>query len=122
MHRVIHFALTAHDPERAVKFYEGVFGWKTQRWSGPQTYWLITTGPADQPGINGGIMQKAEGFRGTVNTIGVPSVDDFVEKVTRASGKVMRPKMAIPGIGYQAYCQDTEGNLFGVHQSDASVK
>jgi len=122
MHRVIHFELTAHDPERAVKFYEEVFGWKTQRWGGPQTYWLMTTGPADQPGINGGIMGQVEGFPGTVNTIGVPSVDDFVEKVTRAGGIVVRPKMAIPGVGYQAYCLDTEGNLFGIHQSDPSAK
>jgi len=28
----------------------------------------------------------------------------------------MMPKMAIPGVGYLVYCQDTEGNLFGTHQ------
>lgn len=118
MQRVIHFELTADDPERAVKFYEKVFGWKTQRWGGPQTYWLVTTGSDGQPGINGGIMRRVEGFPGTVNTIGVASVDDFVKKVVTAGGKVMRTKMTIPGVGYQAYCEDTEGNLFGIHQSD----
>lgn len=122
MHRVIHFELTADDPERAVKFYEQAFGWKTQRWGGPQTYWLMTTGPDGQPGINGGIMKKVEGFPGTVNTVGVPSVDDFVKRVVAAGGKVVRPKMAVPGVGYQAYCTDTEGNLFGIHQSDPSAK
>lgn len=122
MHRVIHFEMSADDPERACAFYEKVFGWKVQRWGGPQTYWLITTGPADQPGINGGVMRRGEGMPATVNTIGVPSVDEFVEKVKRSGGKVVHPKMTIPGVGYQAYCQDTEGNLFGIHQSDPSAK
>lgn len=122
MHRVVHFEFTAHDPERAVKFYEQVFGWKTQRWGDPQTYWLMDTGPTDQPGIGGGIMRKVEGFPGTINTIGVPSVEEFVKKVVENGGKVIKPKMTIPGVGYQAYCEDTEGNLFGIHQSDPSAK
>jgi hypothetical protein len=49
-------------------------------------------------------------------------VDEFVERVTRHGGKVVMPKMAIPGVGYQAYCQDPEGNLFGIHQSAPSAK
>jgi predicted enzyme related to lactoylglutathione lyase len=30
--------------------------------------------------------------------------------------------MAIPGVGYLAYCQDTEGNTFGIMQADPSAK
>lgn len=122
MPRVIHFEVTADEPERAVKFYEDVFGWKTQRWGGgKQTYWLMNTG-MEGPGIHGGIMGRQPGFPPTVNSISVPSVDEFVKKVTAAGGKVMMAKSVIPGVGYQAYCTDTEGNLFGVHQSDPSAK
>jgi uncharacterized protein len=32
------------------------------------------------------------------------------------------PKSVIPGIGYFAYCQDTEGNTFGILQPDATAK
>lgn len=32
------------------------------------------------------------------------------------------PRMAIPGVGYQAYCKDTEGMLIGIHQRDSSAK
>jgi len=32
------------------------------------------------------------------------------------------PKRAIPGIGYLAYCVDTEGNTFGILQSDQNAK
>lgn len=122
MPRVIHFEITTDDPERAVKFYEEVFGWKTQRWGGGnQTYWLLDTG-SEEPGIGGGIMRRQPEFPPTVNTIGVPSVDAFAKKVVAAGGSVVMEKRAIPGIGYQAYCRDTEGNLFGVHQSDPSAK
>ena len=44
MSRVIHFELTADDPERATRFYQEVFGWQSNKWDGPQDYWLIKTG------------------------------------------------------------------------------
>ncbi|MDO8491212.1 MAG: hypothetical protein Q7T04_04265 [Dehalococcoidia bacterium] len=28
----------------------------------------------------------------------------------------------VPGVGYFAYCLDTEGNTFGIMQDDKSVK
>ena len=122
MPRVIHFEITADDPERATKFYEGVFGWQTARWDGPQTYWLMTTGPDGQPGINGGIMGRDPRFPATVNTLDVPDVDDYCEKVQAAGGRVVHPKHGVPGVGWVAYCQDTEGNTFGMMQFDPAAK
>jgi predicted enzyme related to lactoylglutathione lyase len=57
----------------------------------------------------------------TENTIDVPSVDEFAKKVTEQGGKVVVPKMAIPGVGYMAYCMDTEGNVFGIMHEDSSA-
>lgn len=34
---------------------------------------------------------------------------------------MISPKRAIPGVGYQAYCQDTEGNVFGIDQEDPAA-
>jgi predicted enzyme related to lactoylglutathione lyase len=31
------------------------------------------------------------------------------------------PKMAIPGVGWLAYCTDTEGNVFGLMQNDPNA-
>ena len=124
MPRVIHFELSADDPERAVKFYDEVFGWKTQRWDGPQSYWLLMTGEEGQPGINGGLMNRSDNPlpTSTINTIDVPSVDDYTQKITERGGKVVIPKGTVPGIGYIAYCEDTEGNVFGIMQFDSTVK
>ena len=44
MGRVVHFEIHAENPERAVKFYSAVFGWRMQKWDGPAEYWLIRTG------------------------------------------------------------------------------
>lgn len=122
MNRVIHFEINVDNPERAVKFYRDVFGWKIEKWNGPQDYWLVMTGSSDEPGINGGLMKRMNPASTTVNTIEVPSVDDFLAKINRNGGKTLSPKMAIPGIGYHAYCQDTEGNAFGIMQESKSAK
>ncbi|MFB0546565.1 MAG: VOC family protein [Anaerolineae bacterium] len=122
MPRVVHFEINVDHPERAIKFYTDVFGWKIQKWDGPQDYWLITTGEENEPGINGGLMKRMNPSATTINTIAVPSIDDFLAKISEHGGKIIGPKMAIPGIGYHAYCQDTEGNMFGIIQEDTSAK
>jgi predicted enzyme related to lactoylglutathione lyase len=122
MLRFVHFDISADDPERAIKFYTDVFSWKADKWDGPMDYWLVTTGPDDQPGINGGITKRNDPSERVTNTIDVPSVDEFVEKITQAGGKVIAPKMAIQGIGYFALCLDTEGNPFGIMEDDSNAK
>jgi len=122
MSRVVHFEIPVDDPERATKFYTKVFGWKIKKWEGPMDYWLVTTGDKSAPGIDGAIMQRSEMASTVVNSIDVPSVDDFIKKVTKNGGKVITPKTPIPGVGYFAYCKDTEGNMFGILQPDMSAK
>jgi predicted enzyme related to lactoylglutathione lyase len=122
MPRVVHFEINADDPERAVKFYQEVFDWKIKKWEGPMDYWLVTTGPDDKPGINGGIMKREDPQASTYNTVDVPSVDEFSKKVTENGGEVVVPKMAVPAVGYMAYCTDTEGNVFGIMQEDPTAK
>jgi hypothetical protein len=127
MSRVNHFEIHAADPERASSFYRAVFGWTIQKWHGPADYWLITTGPDSEPGINGAIMRRNGEIDGAaviayVCTISVDSVDEAVEKIAVNGGDItVLPKMPVPGIGWSAYCKDTEGNIFGLMQADPSV-
>ena len=120
MLRVTHFEVPADDPERAVAFYRTVFGWKIEKWEGPAEYWLVMTGEGE-PGINGGIARRGS-VSVTTNTIEVPSVDEFSQKIVQSGGKVVMPKMASPGVGYMAYCVDTEGNLFGIMHADTAAQ
>jgi len=120
MPRVVHFEINAEEPERAAKFYSKVFGWEIQKWKGPVEYWLVKTGPQDEPGIDGGISRR-QGEAGCVNTIQVPDLDAYAEKIRGWGGEIVVPRTTIPGVGYQIYCKDTEGSLFGVHQQDPSA-
>lgn len=134
MNRVVHFEIHAANPERCARFYTEVFGWEIKEWIVPgvqmpdeHRYWLVTTGPED-PGINGGMLFRrgpapAEGqpVNAYVCTMEVASVDESVEKALNAGGNVGVPKMAIKGVGWVAYCKDTEGNIFGMMQSDENA-
>lgn len=122
MSRVVHFEIPAADPERSIKFYERVFGWTFEKWDGPSEYWLVNTGPADQPGIDGGLARRTDPEIGVENTIDVSSLDESLSKVEANGGQVIRPKMAVLGVGWMAYIKDTEGNFFGLMESDPDAK
>jgi len=121
MARVIHFELPADDFQRAAKFYEDVFGWKIEKWEGPIEYYLINTGE-DEPGIDGALTPRESPDIGVVTTVGVEDIDATVAKVTAAGGTLLRPKMAIPGVGWGANLKDSEGNIIGLMQDDPSAK
>lgn len=129
MPRIVHFEIHADNPERAIAFYQSVFGWQFQKWGGPMEYWLITTGDAKEPGINGGLMKRmgppptpGQAVNAYPCTIQVPALDEYFAKATAAGAKVAVPKMPIPGVGWLAYVIDTEGNIVGLHQQDPAAK
>jgi predicted enzyme related to lactoylglutathione lyase len=126
MSRVVHFEIHGDDSQRAVNFYQHIFDWQINKWEGTEDYWLIITGPATEPGIDGAILQRRGPINGDsviayVCTIDVPSVDEAIAKITSHGGTIALPKMAVPHVGWLAYAKDTEGNIFGVIQSDHSA-
>ena len=122
MPRVVHFEIAIDEPERAVAFYREAFGWQIEKWDGPMDYWLVKTGEPGEMGIDGGLTPRADAAAPIVNTIGVDSVDAYQAKITAAGGNVVMPKSALPGVGYFALCQDTEGNPFGILEPDMSAQ
>lgn len=123
MHRVVHFEIHAGNAERAIAFYEKVFGWKFQKMNGPVDYWMINTGSDDSAGINGGLVPRRGEIDGQaviayVCTIDVASVDDTIKLVQSSGAEVVVPKFPILSVGWRVYCKDTEGNIFGIMESD----
>ncbi|MDD1671065.1 MAG: hypothetical protein LUQ67_07150 [Methanomicrobiales archaeon] len=45
-----------------------------------------------------------------------------MKRVVEIGGKALSPKMAVPGVGYNALCQDPEGNVFGIMEMDPAAK
>jgi predicted enzyme related to lactoylglutathione lyase len=123
MGRVVHFEIHADDPERAVGFYKGVFGWEVNRF-GDQEYWLISTGPGE-PGIDGAILPRMNdrpaigaSIVGAVITGEVDDLDATLAKALELGGQMALDKMTIPGVGTVAYVLDTEANVVGMLQPE----
>ena len=126
MGRVVHFEIHCGDLDRAERFYRDVFGWAVQRWEGaPVDYRLVTTGPDDQPGVNGALVERrgdatGEAVIAFVNTVQVDDLADVERRVAKAGGTQVMPRDTIPGVGGVAYFKDTEGNILGALQPVAS--
>ncbi len=125
MGRPIHFEIHATDPERAATFYRELFGWSITKWPGPVDYWLVGTG-ASAPGIDGAILRRMgespdpdakTAVIAYVCTIGVDDLDAAIEKAQALGGTEALAKREVPGVGWQAYYKDTEGNIFGMMQA-----
>ena len=107
MPRIVHFEIHADDPARAAKFYTDLLGWQITKWDGPTEYWMIGTGPSDQPGINGGMIRRQHPLTGNdgviahVNTVDVDDLDRYVAKGVELGGVVALPKFPIPGVGVE---------------------
>jgi predicted enzyme related to lactoylglutathione lyase len=120
--RVVHFEIHADDPQRAIRFYTELFGWSFQKFEHAE-YWLVTTGPSDQPGIDGGLMPREAGKTGDritsyVCVVDVADIDASIASAKSLGAPQTDAKTVVPGIGWSAYFKDTEGNTFGVFQSD----
>lgn len=120
MPRVCHFEIPSGDPDKAIAFYSNVFGWKFDKWEGPVEYWMVTTGDGEG-GINGGLMRREDPAQPATNVIDVPSVDEYVARITDAGGEIVVPKMAVPGVGWLAYFKDTDGIITGIMQPDEAA-
>ncbi|MFD1507616.1 VOC family protein [Georgenia yuyongxinii] len=130
MPRPVHFEIHAGDVPRAQAFYGAAFGWTFEDWSeyAGVPYVGVRTGE-DQPGIDGAIMQRhgdapatGQAVMGAVLTIGVEDYDAAETAILTAGGTVALAKHALPGMAWQGYFLDTEGNVFGIHQPDEQAK
>jgi predicted enzyme related to lactoylglutathione lyase len=121
MSRVVHFEIPSSSPEKAVKFYQSVFGWTFNQF-GNDGYWLATTGDEKSPGINGAVMQKRHPQQPLTNSIDVRNIDEAIKQVESSGGKIVVPKTLIPGVGWSAYFTDPDNNILGLWQQDQNAK
>ena len=129
MPRVVHFEVHASDPERTMKFYTELFGWRFQPWGPPGTYWLVTTGDAGQRGIDGGVVPRRDGppvdgqpVNAFICTVDVENAEESLAKAIALGGSEAHPVMAVPGAGWLCYAKDPDGTIFGMMQPDTSAR
>ena len=121
-----YFDLTVLDLAAARRFFAAVFGWRFERFPMPYEYYRISAGPHDETGIDGGIgaladTEVAVGLPQTTLTVPVPDLDAVLARVAQAGGRVIEPRMPIPGIGWYATCAEPGGLRFGLIEAEASA-
>ena len=127
MSRVIHFEIHASDPEALAGYYAALLGWTFAKQEGID-YWLIDTGPSEQPGINGGMLRRpaaapAEGqaVNAFVCTVEVESLDEALARNAEHGGAVALPRMPVTGLGWLAYVLDPDRNILGLLEPDPTA-
>ncbi len=123
----IYFDLSVKDLPAARKFFERAFGWKFERFPMPFEYYRITTGPPDEPGIDGGIGQNDEAAEPASSqqvslTLPVANLEEMIAKIEASGGEIVGPILPIPGIGKHVTCSGPGGLTFGLLQADDAAK
>lgn len=112
----VHFEIPSGDTARAKEFWGSLFGWSFKTFEGPNEYHMIE---GAEPG--GGLHPAQPGQSGLTLYFDTDDVAATSTKIEGLGGSVVMPKTPVPSMGYFAICQDTEGNAFGIWESDESA-
>jgi hypothetical protein len=112
----VHFELPAGDTARSQAFWGSLFGWQFQAMEGPMEYHMGQIN--DQAGV--ATFPADDGGRGIRVYFDVDDVNKGVARVKELGGKA-EDAQPVPGFGWFSMCEDTEGNMFALWQSDTSA-
>lgn len=117
---VVHFEIPVTDMDRAIAFYEAVFGYRLTR-EEVDGYEMAFFPRADgQPGASGALA-KGDVYRpskdGSVIYFDVPDIDAVTARATARGSEVLYPKKDIGPAGFVAEIEDSEGNRIALSQA-----
>lgn len=112
-----HIEIPADDTARARRFYTDLFGWSFQDVPGYEGYHLFLT-PVGQDGVGGAVGQRGTSAPERLRTyVQVDSIDALLPRVAELGGRVSAEKQEVPGQGWFAVLEDSEGNEIAVWES-----
>ena len=114
--QITHIEFPADDTERAQRFYHALFGWEFQGYEGLPGYFLFNTGSIDSAGGAIGQRGTATGDKLRIY-VTVDSLDDTLPKVAGLGGEILIAKTDIPGQGWYAVINDSEGSEVGLYEN-----
>jgi predicted enzyme related to lactoylglutathione lyase len=115
--QMVHLEIPAGNTAKAREFWGGLFGWKFEEYPGSPTEYHMTRFSEN----TGGAIMEADGDkRGPRVYFDVDDIKTGAARVNELGGKTAEP-MPVPGMGWFATCTDTEGNDFGLWQTDPSA-
>lgn len=126
MPQVAHFAINADDVNRALRFYEKVFGWKFQAYGPPGFYMVDERSAKTTVALRGSLQKRREivpgvPMRGFECTISVDDIQSTRSVIEKNGGKIVMPICILAGVGQLLFFQDPEGNIAGAMQYDSEA-
>jgi uncharacterized protein len=103
---IVHVEFHVKEPKKVERFYQSLFGWKFDPVPG-MDYSLFQAPSGPGGGVGG--LQPGNWQPGIINYIFVESVEEYQDKVKSAGGKIIAPKMEVPGQGWFAVFEDPSG-------------
>ena len=115
--QMVHLEIPAGDTTKAREFWGLLFGWQFQAFEGAPSEYLMTRFSE----TTGGAIYEADGDkRGTRVYFDVDDINTGIARVKELGGEAAEA-MAVPSMGWFATCTDTEGNDFGLWQTDPNA-
>jgi predicted enzyme related to lactoylglutathione lyase len=114
--KVVHFEVPAKDTSRAREFWGSLFNLQFQSYDGPVEYHMFQND--DQTG--GAVYPQQQGETGLIVYFAVDDIDAARQKIEQLGGKA-EDKAPVPGMGWFARAEDTEGNAFSLWQTDPNA-
>jgi predicted enzyme related to lactoylglutathione lyase len=114
--KIVHFEVPADDTARAKDFWGSLFRLEFQSYDGPVEYHMFQND--DQTG--GAVYPRQEGEKGLITYFNVDDIDAARQRIQELGGNA-DDKAPVPGMGWYARAEDTEGNSFSLWQTDANA-
>ena len=114
--QIVHFEIPAGDTVKAREFWGSLFGWEFQEFAGGMEYHMARISDTTGSAIYGAEDDK----RGTRAYFDVDDIDAGRARVNDLGGEA-GDAMPVPSMGWFAICTDTEGNEFGLWQTDPNA-
>ena len=113
--QISHIEFPADDTARATRFYSELFGWQLAEMEGFPGYFLFSVGAIASAGGAIGERGRSTGERLRVY-IESDAIDPLLARVPELGGTVVTPRTEIPGQGWYAVINDSEGNEVGLFE------
>ena len=110
---IVHIEFPSEDPDRAQRFWSGLFGWQFSDSGMPgMDYRMARTGEES------GAAVYASESRGHPRYYYATDDIEVLSATVRELGGTAESKTAVPSHGWFAACTDSEGNEFTLWQAD----
>lgn len=113
MAKLVHFEITAPDPEALARFYANHFGFSANPSPFVPDYHVLT---APENGISGAVMARAYQRQPAILWFEVGDLGATLESIVADGGEAVGERNTIPGEGIVQYAADPQGNVIGLKQ------